>query len=58
VITVELSVVIAEERLGARLIDNLMVTEDGAEVLSWLELIVVGQSGKTVLVSMDRAGCQ
>jgi Xaa-Pro dipeptidase len=44
VITVEPPVFIAEERLGARLIDNVLVTEDGAELLSRFgrELIVVG----------------
>lgn len=44
VITVEPPVFIAEERLGARLIDNVLVTADGAELLSRFgrELIVVG----------------
>lgn len=44
VITVEPPVFIGEERLGARIIDNVLVTENGYEVLSRLsrDLIVVG----------------
>ncbi len=44
VVTVEPPVFIGEERLGARLIDNVLVTEAGAEPLSRAsrELIVVG----------------
>jgi Xaa-Pro dipeptidase len=34
VLTVEPPVFIAEERLGARLIDNVLVTEEGAERLT------------------------
>lgn len=34
VITIEPPVFLAEERLGARLIDNVLVTNDGAELLS------------------------
>jgi Xaa-Pro dipeptidase len=43
VITIEPPVFIAEERLGARLIDNVLVTKDGCELLSRFsrELIVV-----------------
>ena len=43
VITVEPPVFIGEEHLGARLIDNLLVTQDGAELLSRFsrDLIVV-----------------
>jgi len=43
VVTVEPPVFIGEERLGARLIDNVLVTRDGAELLSQFsrELIVV-----------------
>ena len=43
VITVEPPVFIGEERLGARLIDNVLVTHDGAELLSRFsrDLIVV-----------------
>jgi Xaa-Pro dipeptidase len=43
VITVEPPVFLGEERLGARLIDNLLVTDSGAEVLSRVsrDLIVV-----------------
>ncbi len=44
VVTVEPPVFIGEERLGARLIENVLVTEDGAERLSRVspDLIVVG----------------
>jgi len=44
VVTVEPPVFIGEERLGARLIENVLVTEDGAERLSKVspDLIVVG----------------
>jgi Xaa-Pro dipeptidase len=43
VVSVEPPVFIAEERLGARIIDNVLVTETGAELLSTttLDLIVV-----------------
>ncbi len=43
VITVEPPVFIGEEHLGARLIDNVLVTQDGAELLSRFsrDLIVV-----------------
>jgi Xaa-Pro dipeptidase len=43
VVTVEPPVFLGEERLGARIIDNVLVTEDGAEVLSRFrrDLIVV-----------------
>jgi Xaa-Pro dipeptidase len=43
VVTVEPPVFLGEERLGARLIDNLLVTESGAELLSGFsrDLIVV-----------------
>jgi Xaa-Pro dipeptidase len=43
VVTVEPPVFLGEERLGARLIDNLLVTDSGAEVLSRFsrDLIVV-----------------
>jgi Xaa-Pro dipeptidase len=34
VVTVEPPVFIGEERLGARIIDNVLVTRDGAELLS------------------------
>ena len=34
VVTVEPPVFLGEERLGARIIDNVLVTEDGAELLS------------------------
>jgi Xaa-Pro dipeptidase len=34
VVTVEPPVFIGEERLGARLIDNVLVTDDGSELLS------------------------
>jgi Xaa-Pro dipeptidase len=44
VVTVEPPVFIGEERLGARLIENVLVTEDGAERLSRVspDLIIVG----------------
>jgi Xaa-Pro dipeptidase len=43
VISVEPPVFIGHERLGARLIDNVLVTNDGAELLSRVsrDLIVV-----------------
>ena len=43
VVTVEPPVFVGEERLGARIIDNVLVTTDGAEMLSRFsrELIVV-----------------
>ena len=43
VVTVEPPVFIGEERLGARLIDNVLVTDSGAELLTGFsrELIVV-----------------
>ena len=43
VVTVEPPVFLGEERLGARIIDNVLVTEDGAELLSKYsrELIVI-----------------
>ena len=43
VVTVEPPVFIGEERLGARIIDNVLVTHDGAELLSRFsrDLIVV-----------------
>ena len=43
VVTVEPPVFIGEERLGARIIDNVLVTHDGAELLSQFsrELIVI-----------------
>lgn len=44
VVTIEPPVFLGEERLGARLIDNVVVTRDGAELLSRTsrDLIVVG----------------
>jgi Xaa-Pro dipeptidase len=44
VVTVEPPVFLSEERLGARLIDNVLVTDDGTELLSRFSrnLIVVG----------------
>ncbi len=44
VVSVEPPVFIAEERLGARIIDNVLVTETGAELLSnyTLDLIEIG----------------
>ena len=43
VVSVEPPVFIAEERLGARIIDNVLITNDGAELLSRvpLDLIVI-----------------
>ena len=43
VVTVEPPVFLGEERLGARLIDNVLVTNNGAEVLSRFsrDLIVI-----------------
>ena len=43
VVTIEPPVFLGEERLGARLIDNVLVTETGAELLSQFsrDLIVV-----------------
>ncbi len=43
VVTVEPPVFLGDEKLGARLIDNLLITEDGAELLSTFsrDLIVV-----------------
>jgi Xaa-Pro dipeptidase len=43
VVTVEPPVFLGEERLGARIIDNVLVTEDGAELLSRFrrDLIVI-----------------
>lgn len=43
VVTVEPPVFLGEERLGARIIDNVLITEDGAELLSSFsrDLIVV-----------------
>jgi Xaa-Pro dipeptidase len=43
VVTVEPPVFLGEERLGARIIDNVLVTHDGAELLSRFsrELIVI-----------------
>ena len=37
VVTVEPPVFLGSERLGARIIDNVLVTEDGAELLSRFE---------------------
>ena len=44
VVSVEPPVFLGEERIGARIIDNVLVTEDGAELLSGFsrDLIVVG----------------
>lgn len=44
VVTVEPPVFIGEERLGARIIDNVLVTQNGAELLSRFsrDLIVIG----------------
>jgi Xaa-Pro dipeptidase len=44
VVTVEPPVFLGEEKLGARIIDNVLVTENGAELLtrSSRDLIVVG----------------
>ena len=44
VVSVEPPVFIAEERLGARIIDNVLVTETGADLLSdyTLDLIEIG----------------
>jgi Xaa-Pro dipeptidase len=41
VVSVEPPVFIAEERLGARIIDNVLVTENGAELLSRLPLDLI-----------------
>lgn len=43
IVSVEPPVFIAEERIGARIIDNVLITENGAEILSRhaLDLIVV-----------------
>jgi Xaa-Pro dipeptidase len=43
VVTVEPPVFLGDERLGARIIDNVLVTEDGAELLSRLsrDLLVI-----------------
>jgi Xaa-Pro dipeptidase len=44
VVSVEPPVFVAEERLGARIIDNVLVTENGAQLLSEypLDLIEIG----------------
>ena len=43
VVSIEPPVFVAEERIGARIIDNVLVTESGAELLSTypLDLLVV-----------------
>jgi Xaa-Pro dipeptidase len=44
VLSVEPPVFLGEERLGARIIDNVLVTRDGCELLSRAsrDLIVIG----------------
>ena len=44
VVSVEPPVFVAEERVGARIIDNVLVTENGAELLSEypLDLVEIG----------------
>jgi Xaa-Pro dipeptidase len=44
VVTIEPPVFIGPEQLGARIIDNVLVTRDGAELLSHVsrDLIVAG----------------
>jgi Xaa-Pro dipeptidase len=44
VVSVEPPVFVADERVGARIIDNVLVTENGAELLSEypLDLVEIG----------------